>query len=163
MTSYFVITSYLFKKLMLRKYLVQISFNYPMQSVMPSCSCLNQGRENSFVRACRLECVKSLWKASEISLFSRSATQPTMVANIFEDFESASKKFLATPLSWKIPFQLQVPQTSLTPFPKARKMFYQNSKNYNPSTARVMLTRPQKFVIFLKVTLTSVVKFALLN
>ena len=45
----------------------------------------------------------SHWKKSEIYRFSRFATQsflrrPTMVANIFEDFEPPSKKFLATPL-----------------------------------------------------------------
>ena len=47
--------------------------------------------------------VKSHRTGSEIYSFSRSATQnflhrSTMVADIFEDFEPPSKKFLATPL-----------------------------------------------------------------
>ena len=47
--------------------------------------------------------MKSHWKGSEIYCFSRSTTQnflrqPTMVANIFEDFEASSKKSLVTPL-----------------------------------------------------------------
>ena len=45
----------------------------------------------------------SHWKKSEIYHFNRFATQnflrrPTMLANIFEDSEPPSKKFLATPL-----------------------------------------------------------------
>ena len=52
----------------------------------------------------KLEYMKSHWKGSEIYRFSRSTTQhfclrrETMVANIFEDFEPSSKKFLPTPL-----------------------------------------------------------------
>ena len=47
--------------------------------------------------------MKSHWKRSEINRFSHSASpnflrQLTMVADIFEDFEPPSKKFLATPL-----------------------------------------------------------------
>ena len=50
----------------------------------------------------KLQYVKCHWKESEIYRFSRSATQnfhpwPTMVANIFEDSEAPSKKFLPTP------------------------------------------------------------------
>ena len=48
--------------------------------------------------------MKSHWKGSEIYRFSRSVTRnflcrSTMVADIFEDFEPPSKKFLATPLN----------------------------------------------------------------
>ena len=51
---------------------------------------------SSAVKKDRLECVKSSWKGSEIYRFSRSLTQnvfprPTMVADIFEDFEPPSK------------------------------------------------------------------------
>ena len=51
----------------------------------------------------RLQYVKSHWKGSEIYRFGHYSTQnfirrPTMVADIFEDFEPPSKKFLATPL-----------------------------------------------------------------
>ena len=51
----------------------------------------------------KLEYVKFHWKGSDIYRFSRSVTrnflcQSTMVADIFEDFEPHSKKFLATPL-----------------------------------------------------------------
>ena len=51
----------------------------------------------------RLEYLKSSWKESEIYRFSCSATQnfiprSAMVADIFEEFEPPSKKFLATPL-----------------------------------------------------------------
>ena len=62
------------------------------------------GRKNSFVaKKDGLEYVKSHWKESEIYSFSCSVTRnflcrSTMVANIFEDFEPPSKKFLATPL-----------------------------------------------------------------
>ena len=50
------------------------------------------------------EYVKSSWKGSQIYRCNRSTTQnfirrSTMVANIFEDFEPPSKKFLATPLN----------------------------------------------------------------
>ena len=77
-----------------------------MQSVMPSCSCFNQElcRENSSaLKKDRSEYVKSHWKGSEIYSFGRSATQIflrrlTMVADISEDFEPPSKRFLATPL-----------------------------------------------------------------
>ena len=51
----------------------------------------------------RLQYVKSHWEGSESYCFSRSATQnflrrPTVMADIFEDFEPPSIKFLATPL-----------------------------------------------------------------
>ena len=64
----------------------------------------SEGRESSSAaKKDRLEYVKSSWKGSEIYRFSCSAAQnfilqPTMVANIFEEFEPPSKKFLATPL-----------------------------------------------------------------
>ena len=70
----------------------------------------SEGRESSFVASKdRLEYVKSSWKGSEIYRFSCSATQnfiprPAMVADIFEDFEPPSKKFLATPLNNNIVF-----------------------------------------------------------
>ena len=77
-----------------------------MQSVMPSCTYLNQelGKENrSAAKKDRLEYVKSHWKVSQIYRFSRRATQifvrrPTIVADIFDNFEPPSNKFLATPL-----------------------------------------------------------------
>ena len=77
-----------------------------MQSVMPSCSCLKLGRENRFVaKKDRLEYVHSHWKGSKIYRFSRSATQiflrwRTMVADISEDFEPPSKKFIVAPLDY---------------------------------------------------------------
>ena len=48
----------------------------------------------------RLDYVKSHWKESEKSrsAFQNPLRRSTMVANIFEDFEPPSKKFLATPL-----------------------------------------------------------------
>ena len=51
----------------------------------------------------RLVYVKSSWTGSKIYRFSCSATQNfiprlTVVADIFDDFEPPSKKFLATPL-----------------------------------------------------------------
>ena len=51
----------------------------------------------------RLEYAKSHWKGFEIYRYSRSVAQnffcrSTMVADIFEDFEPPSEKFLATPL-----------------------------------------------------------------
>ena len=63
----------------------------------------SEGRESSSAaKKDRLEYVKSSWKGSKIYRFSRSATQnfirrPTIVADIFEDFEPPSKKFIATP------------------------------------------------------------------
>ena len=46
--------------------------------------------------------MKSQWKESETYRFSRSVSQnplrrPTMVANIFEDFQPPSKRFLVAP------------------------------------------------------------------
>ena len=64
----------------------------------------SEGRESSSAaKKDRLEYVKSSWKGSEIYRFSCLATQnfiprSTMVADIFEEFEPPSKKFLATPL-----------------------------------------------------------------
>ena len=77
-----------------------------MQSVMPSCTYLNQelGKENrSAAKKDRLEYVKSHWKVSQMYRFSRRATQifvrrPTIVADISDNFEPPSNKFLATPL-----------------------------------------------------------------
>ena len=77
-----------------------------MQSVMPSCTYLNQelGKENrSAAKKDRLEYVKSRWKVSQIYRFSRRATQifvrrPIIVADISDNFEPPSNKFLATPL-----------------------------------------------------------------
>ena len=63
----------------------------------------SEGRESSSAaKKHRLEYVKSSWKGYEIYRFSCSATQhfiprPTMLADIFEEFEPLSKKFLATP------------------------------------------------------------------
>ena len=53
----------------------------------------------------RLEYKKSHWKGSKIYRFSCFVTRnflcrSTMVADIFEDLEPPSKKFLATPLSF---------------------------------------------------------------
>ena len=63
----------------LRKQQVQTSVNCPMQSVVPSYSCLSQelcqGEDSSAAKKDRLEYVKSHWKWSEIYRFSRSATQ----------------------------------------------------------------------------------------
>ena len=78
-----------------------------MQSVMPSSSCLNQElryrEHSSAAKKYRLEYLKSHCKGSEIYHSSRSTTQiflpqPTVVADIFEDFEPPSKKYLATTL-----------------------------------------------------------------
>ena len=54
-----------------------------------------------------LEYLKSHWKGSKIYRFSHSTTQnflhqPTMVADIFENFELPSKKFLAMPQTFVI-------------------------------------------------------------
>ena len=58
--------------------------------------------------------------------------------------------------SWKggctISFELQMPQTSLIPFPKALTKFYQGSKDYNLTTADIMLAAPRKFITLQKVT-----------
>ena len=60
-------------------------------------------KNSSAAKKYRLELVKSHWKRSEIYLFSRSLTQtflrhPTIVADIFENFEQPFKNLLAMPL-----------------------------------------------------------------
>ena len=80
---------------------IQTSVNSPMQSVMLCCSCLNQELSqgnSSAAKKDRLEYIKFHQKGSKIYRFSHSATQhflgqATIVANIFEDFET-SQKFL---------------------------------------------------------------------
>ena len=77
---------------------------YPIQSVIPFCSCFNQelGRENSSAdEKIWVDYLKSHWKGSKIYRFSLFATQiflpqPTMVADITEDFEPPPKIILAT-------------------------------------------------------------------
>ena len=65
----------------------------------------SKGREvSSVAKKDSLEYVESSWKGCEISRFSCSATQhfiprPIMVADIFEEFESPFKTFLATSLN----------------------------------------------------------------
>ena len=67
-------------------------------------SIMSQGRENSSAaKEDRLKYVKFNWKGPALYRASRSTTQSflggqTIVTYIFEDFESPSKKFLATPL-----------------------------------------------------------------
>ena len=95
------------KKIILRKQQVQTSVNYAMESVMQPCSCLHQelsqGVKFSAARKDRLEYVESYWKVSKIyssSLFGNQNIfrRPTMLSEIFKDFELPSKKFLPTPL-----------------------------------------------------------------
>ena len=64
----------------------------------------SEGRDSSSAtKKDRLEYVKSVWKGSEIYCFRCSTTQnfiplPTLATDIFEEFESPSKDFLAMPL-----------------------------------------------------------------
>ena len=64
----------------------------------------SKSRENSSAgKKDRLDYVKFRWKGSRMYRSSRSTTwnffcQPTMMADIFEDFEAPFKKSLATPM-----------------------------------------------------------------
>ena len=73
----------------------------------------SQGRKNSSAaKNDRLELVISHWKKSEIYRFFRFLTpnflfRPTIVAEIFEDFEPPSKNFLAMSLSKYIIWEMR--------------------------------------------------------
>ena len=76
-----------------------------------------------------IEHLKSHWKGSDIYRLNFSTTpnflhRPTMVTNIFEDFEPPSKKFLATSL----PFNYKTAPDVMS---KPKSSFCSNVK-YNP-------------------------------
>ena len=85
----YMCTQHFTREVNFRKQQIQTSVNYPMFS--------------SVTKKDILKYLQSHWKESQFYRFSRSTTQnflrrSTMLVNIFEDFESPSKKFLATPL-----------------------------------------------------------------